>query len=487
MANALSFRSRRGPMWFAGFGLAMPLLVASLLSAAAQAPAPAAPAPNPQMVAAQSAFDALPEAERRAIQTDLIWAGAFNGAVSGSFGPLTFRGINTIKAATRGAPDGILNPVERRALAQRAAAARDAAGFRLIADERTGARIGIPSKLLPKRDVSPNGGRWQSEDGRVTLDTSTTPPGGDTLDILFERATSAVVQGRKITYKLLRPDFFVITGETATGKFYRRLSSGPAGLRGFSIGYDKALTPVVDPMVIAIAASFEPFPTGPMPAAAPAVASASGATPAPGSQPAVPPPVARATERYGAGLIVGDRLVLTATAAIDPCKALRVGGRAAKLRAKDDASGLALLDVDGISGAAPGLRGEALGEQAGLVLVAYGNTGGQRAAMALPGQGVKVGSGAAVFAPLQPGQVGSPAFDRQGRLAGLVTADPSDKFLVAGVAPQRAYAVADGAAIGPFLSKAGVTLPTAAAAVELSTGAVVDKAGKAVLQIVCTL
>ncbi len=135
-------------MRFAGLGLAVPFLVASLLSAQAQAPA--APAPNPQTVAAQSAFDALPEAERRAIQTDLIWAGAFNGAVSGSFGPLTFRGINTIKAASKGAPDGILTPAERKALAQRAAAARDAAGFRLIADERTGARIGIPMKLLPE-------------------------------------------------------------------------------------------------------------------------------------------------------------------------------------------------------------------------------------------------------------------------------------------------------------------------------------------------
>lgn len=486
MANALSFRSRCMARRFAGLGLAVPFLAASLLCAAAQVPAPAMPAPNPQIAAAQVAFDALPEAERKAIQTDLIWAGAFNGAVSGSFGPLTFRGINAIKAATRGAPDGILTPAERRALAQRAAAARDAAGFRLISDERSGVRIGIPGKLLPKRDVSPNGGRWQSEDGRVTLDTSATPPGGDTLEALFERATSAAVQGRKITYKLLRPDFFVVTGETASGKFYRRLSSGPAGLRGFSIGYDKALTQAVDPLVIAIAASFEPFPTGSAPAAGPAVANSAPAPGIPAAQSAAPP-AARPTERYGAGLVVGDKLILTAAAAVDPCKALRVGGRPAKLRAKDDASGLALLDVDGVAGAVPGLRGEALGEQAGLVLVAYGNTGGQRAAMALPGQGVRLTSGSAIYAPLQPGQVGSPAFDRQGRLAGVVTADPSDKFLVAGVAPQRAYAVADGAVIGPFLAKAGVTLPSVAAALELSTGAVVEKAGKGVLQIVCTL
>ena len=129
-------------------------------------------------------------------------------------------------------------------------------------------QIGIPQKLLPKRDVTPSGGsRWQSADQKVTLDTSTTPPGGEDLAAIFEKAiTVSPNSPRKITYKLLRPDFFVVTGETPTGRFYRRLSAGPQGLRGFSIGYNKALAPSVDKLVIAIAASFEPFPTGAVPA-----------------------------------------------------------------------------------------------------------------------------------------------------------------------------------------------------------------------------
>ena len=86
----------------------------------AQAPGAPAQAANPQLAAAQATFDALPEVERKAIQNDLIWAGHFNGAVSGSYGPLTFRGINALKAGSRGPPDGILTPVERRALAQAA-------------------------------------------------------------------------------------------------------------------------------------------------------------------------------------------------------------------------------------------------------------------------------------------------------------------------------------------------------------------------------
>ncbi len=442
--------------------------------------------PSPQFEAAQAAFEALPASERVAIQSDLIWAGVFNGAVSGSFGPLTFRGINALKAATRGAPDGILTPAERRALAQRAAAARDAIGFRLVSDERTGARIGIPTRLLPKAGATPGGGgRWQSADDRVTLDTSA-GPASEPLDVQFEHATTSVVPGRKITYKLLRPDFFVITGETATGKFYRRLAAGPGGLRGFTIGYDKALSSTIDPLVIAIAASFDPFPSGPAPAAGSLAAGGGSDTSA--QAPPIAAAASRPTERFGAGLAVGSRLVLTAIAAAEPCKALRVGGRPAKLRARGEASGLALLEVDGIAApATPGLRSEALGEQANLVLIGYGSAGGQRSAMALSGQAVRIGAGAAVFAPLQPGQAGSPAFDRQGRLAGLVTADPSDKVLVAGVAPQRAYAMADGGAIGPFLAGAGVTLPQAAAAGELSTGAIVEQAGRAVLPIACGL
>src|SRR6478735_7219386 len=120
--------------------LTLALLSAPLASAQA-------PAPNPQMAAAQAGFEALPEAERKAIQNDLIWAGQFNGAVSGSYGPLTFRAINAFKGA-RGPADGVLAPADRAALARAAQAARDVAGFRVLADDKTGVQIGIPSKLL---------------------------------------------------------------------------------------------------------------------------------------------------------------------------------------------------------------------------------------------------------------------------------------------------------------------------------------------------
>ncbi|WP_306222590.1 serine protease [Bosea beijingensis] len=462
--------------------LSLALLSAPLVSA--QAPAPG---PSPQMAAAQAGFEALPEAERKAIQNDLIWAGQFNGAVSGSYGPLTFRAINAFKGA-RGPADGLLPPAERAALARAAQAARDTAGFKVLADDKSGVQIGIPMKLLPKREALPAGGsRWQSADQKVTLDTSTTPPGGEDLAAIYEKAIAVNPNSpRKITYKLLRPDFFVVTGETPTGRFYRRLSAGPQGLRGFSIGYDKALAPTVDKLVIAIAASFEPFPTGAVPAQPSAVAGAA-TTPSSGLS-SLLAPAARSNERYGVALALNERVALSAGAAVDNCRSLRVGNRNAKLRLKDDASGLALLDLEGAGASKPpGLRSEAANASDALVLVAYGNDGGKRAAVALPGLGVQAGGKLALSAPLQPGQAGAPAFDRQGRLVGVVTDNPSDKVLIAGVAPQRSYAFADTAAIQAMLGKAGVSLPAAAAGTELSTGAVVERVSGAVQPIVCGL
>ena len=298
-------------------------------------PAALAQAPNPQIAAAQAVFESLPEAERKAIQTDLIWVGLLNSAASGGYGPLTFRAINHAKGG--GPANGLLSATERQSLAQAALAVRDSVGFKLVTDERTGVRIGVPERILPKRETTPAGGsRWQSADGRITLDVSATPA-AEPLEAIFQKATAANPNnpGRKITYKLLRPDFFVVSGETPTGKFYRRLALGPQGLRGFSIGYDKALSDSVDRLVIALASSFEPFPSGPAPSAGSTIASV--------TQPFVAPPL-RPTERHGVALALTESVFVTSAAAIEGCRALRVASGPARLRLKDEASALALLE-----------------------------------------------------------------------------------------------------------------------------------------------
>lgn len=456
----------------------IPGLVAALLLCQGAALAQPRPA-DPRLEAATRVFEGLSEAERKAIQADLIWTGHLNSAATGNFGPLTFRAVNSFKAG-RGQPDGQLSPAERQELVRLARTAREAAGFTVVTDERTGVRIGIPQRLLPKREALPNGGsRWQSADGKITLDVSA-GPASEPLGALFERqiAVNPNIQ-RRVTYKLLQPNFFVVAGETPGGKFFRRQASGPGGLRGFSVGYDKAVSATFDKVVTAIADSFEPFPTGPAPAAPSAGAAVAAAATA------IVPPVAAATERLGVGLLVGRELVLAAQVSVDGCKALKVGGRPAKLRLQDQASRLALLDVPGLAAQpGPGLREAAPIAGEAAVVLGFDGNGAARSAVALAGE-FRAG---AVFAPLQPGGAGSPVFDRQGRLAGVITANASEKTLVAGVAPQGSYAMAGVGALQTVLAKAEAKLPAAGAEnVDRSTGAIVEASGKAVLPVSCVL
>ncbi|WP_162501628.1 peptidoglycan-binding domain-containing protein, partial [Methylobacterium crusticola] len=248
-------------------------------------------APDPAFEAARAAFEARPEAERRAVQDALVWAGDYNSVTSGTFGRRTFEAIGSWQSRNGAPPSGILDDRTRASLLAAGEGARRAARFTVAPDPATGLALGVPERLLQKRSRLPNGTRWQSGDGRVTLDTKGYALGEADLDALFERAAAAAPD-RTVTYKLKRPDFIVTTGETPAGKFYIRYAAGPAGIRGFSLAYDKAAAREVDRLVIAIANSFVPFPGE-------AAAAAPGPPPRPPGPPAAPAPAPAALVATG--------------------------------------------------------------------------------------------------------------------------------------------------------------------------------------------
>lgn len=423
--------------------------------------APARPA-DPAFVAAAAAFERFDAAERRAIQRDLIWTSAFTGAATGEFGALTFAALKRLDDSIKMPVNGVLSAEKRKKLADAAEAGRRAIGFRIETDATSKMRIGVPTKLLSKRSASPAGlSRWQDEREQITLDLSIGKPDDDLVQ-LFERGTAANVAGRRITYRLQRPDFFVISGETATGKFYRRLEKGSDGvLRGFSIGYNKALSPAFDWMVIAIATSFEaqpglnPQPTG--------VAST---LPTPGpSRPTAPEP-----KRVSAVEIAPGKFI-TSAAAIASCKALHMGQPSQAARVEKQANGLALLAF-----ARPNSAPLALAPVGGEAILLQHDRGG----VLLAASAVLVEGRAEV--PLQTGGAGAPLVDRGGRLVGLVTDEPRTNFQVAGVVPAALYRFADARVIADAVATGGeATGPFT----RLSMSAIVAEAGNAVISLIC--
>lgn len=473
---------RTGLLALLAAGLATGALAQGTLPPAAPArPKPAAahqPAPDPAFEVARTAFESLPEAERRGLQDALVWTGDYNGVTTGAFGKRSFEGIQTYQTRTGAAPTGLLTPPERAALKREAEEARRAARFKVQPDLASGVVVGVPEALLPKKSAIPGGTRWQSTDGRVTLDTKSFPHGETSLDALFERAIAAM-PGRKVTYKLKKPDFIVITAETAGGRSYLRYAEGPQGIRGFTLGYDRALADTVDRLVIAVANNFSPFPEdAPAPTAPTAATDPTPRAPASGlaAAPAAPPlPGVQAEARPAAtGLLLGGGRVLTAASALESCAAPRIGGAAARIERRDAAGSLALLSAEGLAGGAPPpLRAEPVSE--GEALLVLGAQAKGRPSVAPASAAVE-----GVYAPLQPGAAGAPVLDRSGRLVGLVARFPTAPRLIAGVMPPTRYAVVPGKAVAAFLSESG--LPAGAgkdAAKDLAKGAATTLGGAA--------
>ena len=438
------------------------LLAFLLASGAAQAQTPPRAAPKPPPVGtpadpaseiARATFEALPEADRKAIQDALVWTGDFNAVVSGGFGRRTFEALSAYRTRSGGIDP--LDPRGRAALLAAGATARTAARFRVAVDPGTGAVMGVPERLLAKRTPLPTGTRWQSQDGRVTLESRAYPPGTETLDALFEKAT-ALLPGRKVTYKLRRPDTVVVTAETGPGLSYIRYAAGPQGVRGFLFGYDRTLAPEVDRLVIAVANAFEPFPVpaGAGPGlqnhdgagAAPAMRSAA---PQAAGQPAAPlASVSPGASIAGAGLAVAPGRVLTASAALEDCPQPRIGTMPARLLATDPA-GLALLDAPGAPAPLrPAARVDSVPSEESIIALAAGTDGIQAA----PGET----RGTDVIAALQPGSAGAPVLDRSGALVGLVARYPTAPRRVAGVVPPARLPLVPARTVAAFLAAQGL-------------------------------
>src|SRR5271165_6055375 len=267
------------------------VLAASLVGspvALAQTPPPAPAATLDGDFAAQkSAFMALPEDIRKGLQDALVWLGFYNGANDGDFGKRTRDSIVAWQRSVKATPDGVLGPTLVQALMAAADKARAAAGFQVISDPKTGARVGAPMKLVGK----PGGPRLEfasSADADLA-----------TLYALL----SAETPTRKIAYKAIKPGaFFVISGQDGAMKFYSRFemsASAHPPVRGFTFSYPAAQGAQFDRVALAAANAFEAFP-------AQAVASPTPASMSGGGPPA-PAPAPSAT-----ALVVAPGRALTA-------------------------------------------------------------------------------------------------------------------------------------------------------------------------------
>src|SRR5258705_820730 len=275
--------------------------------------------------------NAMAQAERQAIQSDLAWVGGYNGAISGEVSERMVAAIKEFQKAKGGKQTGVLNPQERGVLAETAKRRQENVGWKIITEAGTGARLGIPSKLVPQQSSDANGAKWSSSTGTIQIQLSRRKEASPSTAKLAEQEKKEPA-GRKVEYTVIKPDFFVLSGMQGLKKFYVRGQYRGDEVRILTILYDQATEGTVEPAVIAMSSAFNPFPSG--------------------AQIAGPPP--RKTVEYGTGIVVSDGAIITDRQITDGCLAIAIAGHGNADRvAEDKDHDLALLRIYGARGLKP--------------------------------------------------------------------------------------------------------------------------------------
>ncbi len=407
---------------------------------------------EPASRAPQGVYAAMPVEERIAIQTDLVWTGEHYGVANGKFDKRAIAAVKAFQKRYGRKQTGILNPDERQKLAQEAQARQRRVVWRMVEDHRTGVRLGIPTKLVSAKKTTEAGSRWQSRRGVIRIETFRIDEPGASLATSYARERKNPPQ-RKIHYAAKRKDFFVISGLQNLKKFYVRVHEKDNELRGMTVLYDQQMDGIMDPVALAMAHTFEPFPDD----LDPQVAYASGF-------------VASA-----AGDIVTDAQVVA------ECKSLVIPGRghAEKLAEED---GVALLRVYGARKLTPlPLAGEAKRSgEAVLVGVPDPQTQeGGKAVSTVTARLAPRAGGVSLSPRPAAGFSGAAALDPDGRVIGLVAAQAQRAASAARRTPVRGRAaeLIPAAAIRSLLVKHEVA--------EARGRASLDAAKAGVVRVIC--
>src|ERR1700688_4661814 len=393
------------------------IFVAAGASASAQMTAPSTAGAKAKQVATvpvrpalQTPADtanAMAQAERQAIQSDLAWVGQYNGAITGEVSERMVESIKEFQKARGGKATGVLNPQERSVLAETARRRQDNAGWKIVTDAGTGARLGIPIKLAPQQSADANGAKWSSPTGTIQIQLSRRKEANPNAAKLADREKKEPA-GRTVDYTLVKPEFFVLSGLQGLKKFYVRGTFKGDEVRILTILYDQATENTVETVVIAMSSAFNPFSTGAQ----------------------IPGPPPRKTVEYGTGLVVSDDGAIVADREItDGCLAIAITGFGNADRVAEDRDhDLALLRIYG----ARGLKPLALGSGAAKATVELTgiadpqNQGGAAAASSVKASAALVGGGgdAALSPPPALGFSGAAALDADGKFAGLALLKP---------------------------------------------------------------
>ena len=400
-------------------------------------PKPVATVPiRPALQTPADTANAMAQAERLAIQSDLAWVGQYNGAITGDVSERMVAAIKEFQKERGAKQTGVLNPQERSVLAETARRRQENVGWKIVTEAGTGARLGVPTKLVPQQTSDANGAKWNSSTGTVQIQLSRRKQANPTTAKLAEQEKKEPAS-RKVDYTVVKPDFFVLSGMQGLKKFYVRGTFKGDEVRVLTILYDQATEGTVEPVVIAMSSAFNPFPAG-----------------------TGPPP--RKTVEYGTGVVVSeDGAILADREITDGCLAIAITGFGNADRvAEDKDHDLALLRIYGARGLKPLALGNGTAKSAvELTGIADPQSqGGAAAVSSVKANAAQIGGGGdiALSPPPALGFSGAAALDGDGKFAGIALLKPVVVAGPANTTPPAQTVLVPADTVAEFLKANGV-------------------------------
>jgi len=300
----------------------------------------------------------------------------------------------------------------------------ESVGWHLVEDPATGARLGVPGKIVPRMTASRTGSRWTSAQGQIQIETFRLTEAA--LPALFEEEKKAL--HRQVSSSQLNSDSFVISGVQGLKNFRVRAAARGTEVRGVTVLYDQATEGTMDSVAAAVIGAFSGFPDH--------------ASPVPG--------IRRMVE-YGTAIVVsGDGDLIAPAHVTDDCQSITLPGLGhAERIAVDKTTDLALIHVYGARNLVAAVFAADGGRGVDLTLVGVADPLTQAGAAEVTSTAAHRTAQGLDPAP-KLGFSGAAAADSRGALAGMVDLNPP--VVAGGGAPSQGATVVPVETIRVFLN-----------------------------------
>lgn len=446
---------------------------------------------------ARMAFNRLDNSSRLTIPLMLVTIGRYNGMVSGDLNKRIYRGILEYQASLGAPRTGILTASQDDRLHREGFQIWRNWGLRSAELPLGRGVLYVPFNLVGYAQPTARGRAYEAADSSVAIDLSVYAPGESSLAALYAKLSKTAGR-RAVKYKVLRDDFFVVSGTLGSRDYYTKFAYDRGYLVGFTLAWDPIRMGVGDRLAVLMSNTFFP---GVTPETSPIVEDRPESAPAPVA--VTPPPTPAQPEPSRGGVSTGsgffvkdDGLVVTNNHVVENCTSvdvLKVGS--ASVVARDVSNDLALLRTVGQGRsvrfrASPIQLGEAvyaLGyPYAGTLDNGLNFTNGLVSSLA----GIQNDSRyIQVTAAVQPGNSGGPLMDEFGGVAGVVTARLNDINMLksSGSLPQNVNFAIRSDFVMSFLRANGIE-PNAAsgAGARMPASDIAARGREFTVQIVCT-